>query len=205
MIGRLKGVIDLYGDDFVIVDVQGVGYVVFCSSRTLQALPPVGEAATLWIETQVREDAIRLFGFRSEAEMSWFRLLQSVQGVGAKVALAIQSTLDPGTLATAIATGDKAQVARAPGVGPKLALRICVELKDKVPAFGMVDPALVQLSGAIEAKALPRPVSDSISALTNLGYPQAQAQSAIAAAMKALGDGADTGQLIRQGLKELAR
>jgi holliday junction DNA helicase RuvA len=205
MIGRLKGIIDFYGEDFVIVDVQGVGYVVFCSSRTLQALPVVGEAAMLWIETQVREDAIRLFGFRSEAEQNWFRLLQSVQGVGAKVALAIQSTFDPGALATVIATGDKAQVARANGVGPKLALRICVELKDKAPAFGMVDPALMQLSGAIEAKALARPVSDAISALTNLGYPQAQAQSAIAAAMAALGDGAETGQLIRQGLKELAK
>lgn len=205
MIGRLKGVVDFYGEDFIIVDVHGVGYVVFCSSRTLQALPAVGEATTLWIETQVREDAIRLFGFRSEAEQNWFRLLQSVQGVGAKVALAIQSTLDPGVLATAIATGDKAQVARANGVGPKLAQRICVELKDKAPAFGMVDPALMQLSGAIEAKALPRPVSDAISALTNLGYPQAQAQSAIVAAMAALGDGAETGQLIRQGLKELAK
>jgi len=205
MIGKLRGVLDSYGEDFVIVDVQGVGYVAFCSSRTLQALPPAGEAVTLWIETQVREDAIRLFGFRSEAELSWFRLLQSVQGVGAKVALAIQSTLDPGALATAIATGDKAQVARASGVGPKLAQRICAELKDKAPAFGMVDPALVQLSGAIEAKALPRPVGDAISALTNLGYPQAQAQSAIAAAMKALGEGAETGPLIRQGLKELAK
>ena len=205
MIGKLKGQIDSYGEDFVIVDVHGVGYVVFCSSRTLQALPSVGEAVTVWIETQVREDAIRLFGFRSEAEQNWFRLLQSVQGVGAKVALAIQSTLEPGALATAIATGDKAQVARANGVGPKLAQRICVELKDKAPAFGMVDPALIQLSGAIEAKALPRPVSDAISALTNLGYPQAQAQAAIAAAMTALGDGAETGQLIRQGLKELAK
>lgn len=205
MIGRLKGVLDVYGEDYVIVDVHGVGYVVFCSSRTLQALPVVGEAITLWIETQVREDAIRLFGFRSEAELNWFRLLQTVQGVGAKVALAIQSIFDPGSLATAIATGDKAQIARANGVGPKLAQRICIELKDKAPAFGMVDPALVQLSGAIEAKALPRPVGDAISALTNLGYPQAQAQSAIAAAMAALGDGAETGQLIRQGLKELAK
>ena len=145
MIGKLKGHIDSYGEDFVIVDVHGVGYVVFCSSRTLQALPPVGEAVTVWIETQVREDAIRLFGFRSEAEQNWFRLLQSVQGVGARVALAIQSTLEPGALATAIATGDRAQVARANGVGPKLAQRICVELKDKAPAFGMVDPALMQL------------------------------------------------------------
>ena len=205
MIGRLKGIIDFYGEDFIIVDVQGVGYVVFCSSRTLQALPAVGETTTLWIETQVREDAIRMFGFRTEAEQNWFRLLQSVQGVGAKVALALQTLFDPGALATAIATGDKAQIARANGVGPKLAQRICVELKDKAPAFGSIDPALMQLSGAIEAKAVARPVSDAISALTNLGYPQAQAQAAIAAAITALGDGAETGQLIRQGLKELAK
>lgn len=205
MIGRLKGVIDVYGDDYVIVDVQGVGYVVFCSVSTLQALPPVGEAAALWIETQVREDAIKLFGFRSETEQEWFRLLLTVQGVGAKVALALQSIFNPGDLATAIATGDKAQIARANGVGPKLAQRICVELKDKVPAFGSVDPALVQLSGAIDAKRVPRPVSDAISALINLGYQQAQAQSAISAAMQVLGDSAETGQLIRQGLKELAK
>ena len=114
MIGKLKGLVDSYGDDFVIIDVQGVGYVVHCSSRTLQNLPPVGEAAVLSIETQVREDMIRLFGFRSDAEREWFRMLQSVQGVGAKVALGILSVLDPGSLATAIATSDKASVARSP-------------------------------------------------------------------------------------------
>jgi holliday junction DNA helicase RuvA len=205
MIGKLKGTVDSYGEDFVIVDVHGVGYVVFCSGRTLQALAPPGEAVTLAIETQVREDAIRLFGFRSDVERDWFRILQTVQGVGAKVALAILSTLDPGGLATAIATGDKGQVARAPGVGPKLAQRICAELKDKAPALGMVDPALVQLSGSVAARTAPAPVSDAISALTNLGYPQAQAQAAVAAAVKALGEGAEAGQLIRQGLKELAR
>ena len=140
MIGKLKGIIDAYGDDFVILDVQGVGYVVHCSSRTLQNLPPVGEAASLSIETHVREDMIRLFGFRSDAEREWFKLLQSVQGVGAKVALGILSVLDPGTLATAIATGDKASVARGPGVGPKLAQRIVSELKDKAPAFSAIDP-----------------------------------------------------------------
>lgn len=205
MIGKLKGVIDSYGEDFVILDVHGVGYVVFCSGKTLQALPPPGEATILSIETQVREDAIRLFGFRSDSERDWFRLLQTVQGVGAKVALAILSILNTGELATAIATGDKAMVGRASGVGPKLAQRICAELKDKAPALGMVDPALVHLSGAAEAKALPRPVGDAISALINLGYPQAQAQAAIAAAVKALGENAEAGQLIRQGLKEMAK
>ena len=153
MIGKLRGVIDAYGEDFVVIDVQGVGYLVHCSSRTLQQLPPTGEAATLSIETHVREDMIRLYGFRSDAEREWFRLLQTVQGVGAKVALGILSALDPGALATAIATGDKGSIARGPGVGPKLAARIVAELKDKAPAFAGIDPALVRLSGAVEREA----------------------------------------------------
>jgi Holliday junction DNA helicase RuvA len=135
VIGKLRGVIDSYGEDFVIVDVQGVGYVVHCSTRTLQHLPQAGEATTLSIETHVREDMIRLYGFRSDAEREWFRLLQTVQGVGAKVALGILSVLDPGAIANAIATGDKTAVSRGPGVGPKLAARIVAELKDKAPAF----------------------------------------------------------------------
>ena len=150
MIGKLRGVIDSYGEDFVIVDVSGVGYVVHCSSRTLQHLPSSGEAATLSIETHVREDMIRLFGFRSDQEREWFRLLQTVQGVGAKVALGILSTLEPGALATAIGTGDKGAVSRAPGVGPKLAARIVAELKDKAPAFAGIDPALIRLSDAVD-------------------------------------------------------
>jgi len=204
MIGKLKGVIDSYGEDFVILDVHGVGYVVFCSTRTLQALPPPGEAAVLSIETQVREDAIRLFGFRSDGERDWFRLLQSVQGVGSKVALALLSVLSGGELATAIATNDKAMIGRAPGVGPKLAARIAAELKDKAPAFGSVDPALVKLTGEVEDKKAPQPVRDAISALTNLGYGPPQAAAAVAAALKALGDGAEASALIRRGLKELA-
>ena len=204
MIGKLKGVIDSYGEDFVILDVHGVGYVVFCSTRTLQALPSAGEAAVLAIETQVREDAIRLFGFRSDSERDWFRLLQSVQGVGSKVALALLSVLSTGELATAIATNDKAMIGRAPGVGPKLAARIAAELKDKAPAFGAVDPALIKLTGDIDDKKAPQPVRDAISALANLGYGQPQAAAAIAAAVKALGDGAEAPALIRRGLKELA-
>ena len=149
MIGKLRGLIDSYHDDHVILDVNGVGYVVQCSARTLQNLPRVGEAASLAIETQVREDAIRLFGFNSESERDWFRLLQSVQGVGAKVALAILGVLAPGDLASAIALQDKAMVARAPGVGPKLAARIVAELKDKAPAFGSVDPNVVRLAGEV--------------------------------------------------------
>src|SRR5690348_7930759 len=131
MIGKLKGVIDSYGEDYVIVDVHGVGYLVHCSVRTLQALPPAGEAVTLAIETHVREDQIRLFGFLSDLEREWFRLLQTVQGVGTKVALSILSTLKPADLASAIALRDKAMITRAPGVGPKVAERVVTELKDR--------------------------------------------------------------------------
>lgn len=204
MIGKLKGIIDSYGDDFVILDVNGVGYVVQCSTRTLQKLPQPGEAASLAIETQVREDAIRLFGFTSDAERDWFRLLQTVQGVGAKVALAILSTLSVGELGTAVGTQDKAMIGRAPGVGPKLAQRLVSELKDKAPVFGHVDPAVVRLAGEDEAKGAPKPVQDAISALVNLGYGRPQAAAAIAASVKALGEAAQTSALIRQGLKELA-
>ena len=172
MIGKLKGLIDSYGEDYVVLDVQGVGYLVSCSARTLQALPSPGEAAVLSIETYVREDQIRLFGFRSDIEREWFRLLQTVQGVGAKVALAVLGTLPPAELANAIALRDKAAVARTPGVGPKVAERIVTELKDKVPKFTSLDPAVVQLSGALEENRAPRPVADAVSALVNLGYAQ---------------------------------
>ena len=205
MIGKLKGLIDSYGEDYVILDVGGVGYQVHCSSRTLQALPSPGDAAVLSIETYVREDQIKLFGFRSDTEREWFRLLQTVQGVGAKVALAVLSTLPPSDLANAIALRDKAAVTRTPGVGPKVAERIVTELKDKVPKFTSLDPAVVQLSGALEEKRAPRPVMDAVSALVNLGYGQPQAAAAIAAAARNAGEGADTATLIRQGLKELAR
>lgn len=205
MIGKLKGVIDSYGEDHVILDVHGVGYLVQCSSRTLTALPKAGEAAVLSIETQVREDAIRLFGFRTDAEREWFRLLQTVQGVGSKVALAILSVLDPGGLASAIGTQDKAMVSRAPGVGPKLAARIVAELKDKAPAFGALDPLVVTLAGQMEERTAPKPVADAVSALVNLGYAQAQASAAVAAALRIAGEGAEAPQLIRLGLKEMAK
>jgi len=205
MIGKLKGVIDSYGEDFVIIDVGGVGYAVHCSARTLQALPAPGEPAVLSIETYVREDQLRLFGFLSDAEREWFRLLQTVQGVGARVALSVLGTLKVGDLATAVATRDKATVARSPGVGPKVAERIVTELKDKAPAYVAVDPAVIRLSGAIEEKRAPQPVADAISALVNLGYGQPQAAAAIAAAMKDAGEGADAARLIRLGLKELSK
>ncbi len=201
MIGKLRGVVDSFGEDYVILDVNGVGYVVNCSSRTLQHLPRPGEPATLAIETQVREDAIRLFGFLVESERDWFRLLQSVQGVGAKVALALLSTLSGDALATAVAVQDKAMVARAPGVGPKLAARIVAELKDKAPALGG--------AGSLTAPAEEAPVAsaarDAISALCNLGYGRPQAQAAVNASLAALGPDADASALIRRGLKELTQ
>jgi holliday junction DNA helicase RuvA len=205
MIGKLKGFIDSYGEDFVILDVNGVGYQVHCSSRTLQEMPGVGEAAMFSIETHVREDQIKLFGFVTDLEREWFRLLQTVQGVGAKVALNVLGTLKPADLASAIAMRDKAMVARTPGVGPKVAERIVTELKDKAPAYTNIDPALVQLSGAIDEKRAPRPVADAVSALVNLGYAPPQAAAAIAAASRSAGDGAEVKTLIRLGLKELAK
>ncbi|MBN8998549.1 MAG: Holliday junction branch migration protein RuvA [Rhizobiales bacterium] len=205
MIGKLKGIVDSFGDDYVILDVGGVGYQAHCSARTLQALPRVGEAAQLAIETYVREDLIRLYGFASEAEREWFRLLMTVQGIGAKVALAILGVLKPAELATAIALADKAQIARAPGVGPKVAARVVSELKDKGPAFAGVDPALVALREDLEDRRAPQPVADAVSALTNLGYAQIQASAAVAAAARAAGEGASAETLIRLGLKELAR
>lgn len=205
MIAKLKGIIDSYGEDFIIVDVNGVGYLVHCSARTLQALPAQGEAVTLAIETHVREDQIRLFGFQSDVEREWFRLLQTVQGVGTRVALSILGTLKPADLANAVAMRDKAMVARSPGVGPKVAERIVTELKDKAPAFANVDPAVIRLSGAVEEKRAPQPVSDAVSALVNLGYGQPQAAAAIAAATRHAGENADAASLIRLGLKELGK
>jgi Holliday junction DNA helicase RuvA len=205
MIGRLRGIIDAYGEDHVILDVNGVGYLVHCSARTLQALPAQGEAVTLAVETHVREDQISLYGFLTAAEREWFRLLQTVQGVGAKVALSVLGTLKPADLASAIAMGDKAAIKRAPGVGQKVAERIVTELKDKAPAYTALDPAVIRLSGALEEKRAPQPVRDAVSALVNLGYGQAQAAAAIAAAVRTAGEGAETKQLIRLGLKELAK
>jgi Holliday junction DNA helicase RuvA len=205
MIGKLTGIIDSYGEDFIIVDVNGVGYVVHCSARTLQALPAAGDPVALAIETHVREDQIRLFGFLSDVEREWFRLLQTVQGVGTKVALSILSTLRPADLATAITLRDKAMVARSPGVGPKVAERIVTELKDKAPKYADIDPAVARLAGAVDERKAPQPVADAVSALVNLGYGQPQAAAAIAAASREAGEGAETARLIRLGLKELAK
>ena len=205
MIGKLKGTIDEIGDDHALIDVHGVCYVAFCSSRTLSRLGSPGEAAVLFIETYVREDQFRLFGFLTALEREWFRLLQSVQGVGSKVALAVLSTLTPGELANAIALQDKTAVSRAPGVGPKVAVRIITELKNKAPAFAGDASVNIGLKQELGEGVAPAPVADAVSALTNLGYSREQAANAIAAALKNGGEGADSAKLIRLGLKELSR
>jgi holliday junction DNA helicase RuvA len=205
MIGKLKGVIEEIGEDHVVVDVHGVGYVAFCSMRTLGNLPETGEAVSLFIETYVREDMIRLFGFQTHLERDWFRLLQSVQGVGAKVALAVLSTLTAPDLANAIALRDIAMVSRAPGVGKKVAERIVTELKNKAPAFAGSASGTIGLKQELGEGVAPAPVMDAVSALTNLGYSRDVAANAVAAALKAAGEGADSARLIRLGLKELAR
>ncbi|MBB3595559.1 Holliday junction DNA helicase RuvA [Rhizobium sp. BK529] len=204
MIGKLKGTIDEIGDDYVLVDVHGVCYVAYCSARTLSKLGSVGEACVLFIETYVREDQLKLFGFQTQLEREWFNLLQSVQGVGAKVALAVLSALTPPELANAIALQDKAAVSRAQGVGPKVAVRIVTELKNKAPAFAgeAINIGLKQEIGEGVAAA---PVADAVSALTNLGYSRDQAANAVAAAMKTAGEDADSAKLIRLGLRELSR
>jgi Holliday junction DNA helicase RuvA len=205
MIGKLTGVVDSFGEDFVILDVNGVGYLVTCSAKTLEALPMRGERSTLFIETQIREDQIRLLGFMSEVEREWFRLLLTVQGVGPKVALAVLGTLNVSELASAVALQDKAMIARTPGVGPKVAARIAAELKDRAPGIVGVDMGVIRLQSELGDKIAPRPAADAVSALVNLGYGQMQASAAIASAMREAGDGAETARLIRLGLKELSR
>mgnify|MGYP001033794599 CR=1 FL=1 len=211
MIGKLKGLVDAIGESHCIIDVNGVGYEVQASARTLRNME-IGQPVTLVIDTHVREDAIRLFGFTSEVERSWFRTLQNVQGVGSKVGLAVLGTLSPHDLSNAIALGDWASVEQTPGVGKKLALRIVAELKDKAPALavaGLHVPAAVNGAGkgAREASASGdgHATAEAISALTNLGYNPAQASQAIAIAARDLGAEADTAKLIRRGLRELAR
>jgi Holliday junction DNA helicase RuvA len=204
MIGKLRGKVDAIGESFCIVDVAGVGYEVQLSVRTLRNLK-LGEEIALTIDTHVREDAIRLFGFQSEVERNWFRVLQTIQGVGSKVALAVLGTLGPQDLANAIALQDWAAVEHSPGVGKKLAQRIVSELKDKAPALSI---AGLDVSAASVSRAAPpegNAAAEAISALTNLGYNPGQAAAAIATAAKEVGPDADTAKLIRRGLKELAR
>ncbi|MEO1543709.1 MAG: Holliday junction branch migration protein RuvA [Pseudomonadota bacterium] len=211
MIGKLTGKIDAIGESLLIIDVGGVGYEVQASARALRSLT-VGETASLTIDTHVREDAIKLYGFASEVERSWFRTLQGVQGVGAKVALAILGIMSPQEIANAIAMGNIGAVGQASGVGKKLAQRIVTELKDKVPALsvaGLNAPAAgASGNGKVEAVAAAddgsQAAAEAISALSNLGYQPMQASEAVATAMQEIGDGATTAALIRGGLKALA-
>lgn len=205
MIGKLSGRLDETGEDWAMIDCNGVGYVATCSSRTLRRLPGTGEAAVLVVETVMREDSIRLFGFIDRAERDWFRVLQTVQGVGAKVALAILDTLSPDELTRAVTLGDKAAVGRANGVGPKLALRLVNELKDKVPAAGGAFIVTGPAPTPAKPIAAAGPGAEAVSALVNLGYKPIEASSAIGAALEKLGPDVELSALIRGGLKELAR
>jgi Holliday junction DNA helicase RuvA len=198
MIARLRGLLDSFAADHAVVDVNGVGYLVFASTRTLAALGPVGGEIVLHTVMQVSQDDIRLIGFASGDERDWFRLLTSVQGVGARVALAILSTLPGDDLHRAVASGDHAMIARSPGVGPKLAQRIVHELKDKVGALAL-GPA---------AAAAPAPgsaASDAVSALLNLGFRPAEAAAAVGKAETELGPGATLDALVRTALKKAAK
>lgn len=207
MIGRLKGRVEAIGESHLILDVNGVGYEVQATARALRGLK-TGDEAALTIDTHVREDAIRLYGFQSEVERSWFRTLQTVQGVGAKVALAVLSALSAQELASAIALGNWGAVQQAQGVGKVVAQRIVTELKNKVPAMSFASTGS-SVAGAPPDSGVSAPegnaAMEAVSALTNLGYNPAQATAAVSAAVKDLGLEAETAELIRRGLKELAR
>ncbi|MGC2854466.1 Holliday junction branch migration protein RuvA [Novispirillum sp. DQ9] len=211
MIAKLKGRVDSIGDDWAVIDVGGVGYLIFCASRTLGRLPAAGEAVEVFVETHVREDHIHLYGFLSDAERACFRLLTTVQGVGAKVALAILSVAAPEQLAQAIAAQDKATFARASGVGPKLAQRIVTELKDKAAHLALAAPprmpALAGAASAVAAAAAPAEggaVEDAVSALVNLGYGRAEAFAAVSRAAQGQ-EGAATPALIGAALRDLGQ
>lgn len=203
MIARLSGVLATAGADNAVIDVNGVGYLVSASARTLSAIGPIGSPVILHVETQVREDAIQLFGFVSEDERDWFRLLLTVQGVGGRVALAILSVLPPADIQAAIAMRDTASVARANGVGPKLAARIVNELKDKAGSIALSDGPGVPVF-AVAASAADSAARDALSALANLGFRPAEAGRAVAEAQAELGEGAAFGDLVRVALKKSA-
>jgi len=203
MIAMLSGVLDSVAEDSAIIDVNGVGYLVFCSRRTLADLPRPGGKVRLYVETHVREDHIHLFGFLLSEERSWFRLLTTVQGVGARVALSILSVLPADQLLTAIVAQDKTAINRANGVGPKLAQRIVTELKDKVGGIGLSGPAAIVAGTGTAADAAPN--EEAVSALVNLGFSRTEAFGAVARAGQSLGGAAGVNDLIRGGLKELAQ
>jgi Holliday junction DNA helicase RuvA len=209
MIASLRGLVERADEDGAIVEVGGVGYLVFCSSRTMAALPRAGEAVHLRVETHVREDHIHLYGFATESERTWFRLLTTVQGVGARLALAILSALSPTDLARAIASGDRAAVSRANGVGAKLAARIVTELKDKAGDIELGPKARVGGVGKVNGKGRrdggdeDQRVSDAVSGLVNLGYGRTEAYGAVIEALREMGDDARVEALIRGGLARL--
>jgi len=203
MIGKLKGFIDEIGEDSLILDVGGVGYHIFVSHRLLATFKGQGAPLTLFIETHMREDAIRLFGFATKTEQEWFRLLQQVQGVGAKVALALLGTLSTAEIADALTLADVACLTRAPGVGKKVAERMITELKGK--AASVTATALSHIPFNSDDSPMPTAVADAVSALTNLGYGRSEAAVAVAQALKQSGEDADSAKLIRVGLKLMSR
>jgi Holliday junction DNA helicase RuvA len=202
MIAKLRGRLDSVGEDFAVVDVGGVGYLVFCGARTIAAFPTLGEPVELAIETHVREDHIHLYGFASASDREMFRTLTTVQGVGAKVGLAILSALSAEQIAQAIAAGDQTAFKRASGVGAKLAQRLVVELKDKLGAFPLMAPAAVAAIGSGPAKA-GSVVDDAVSALVNLGYGRMEAFGAVSRAAAASGGSTPLNALIKTSLREL--
>jgi holliday junction DNA helicase RuvA len=205
MIAKLKGQVDSVDTDSAVIDVGGVGYLVSASARTLRDLA-VGGPATMLVETIVREDAIALYGFLDAAERDWFRILTTVQGVGARVALSILSTLSPNEIARAIAAQDRATLSRPAGVGPKLAARLATELKDKAASFGIVPVAAAPANANSPAAAGGGSVNeDAVSALVNLGYKRVEAFGAVARVTQRLGAEAKLDAVIRAGLQELAR
>ncbi len=206
MIGKLSGIIDSFGPDYILLDVSGVGYLVHTSPRTLQQSGQKGDAVSLLIDTHVREDAINLYGFKDAPEQQWFRLLTSVQGVGARVGMAILGACPPERLGFAIISGDKAAIQAADGVGPKLALRIVTELKDKAGKIDLQMPAKLEGKGAapVPPAALPSLENDAVSALVNLGYAKADAFQAVLAAKQKANDNAALSDVIRLALKELS-
>ncbi|HEX2151626.1 MAG TPA: Holliday junction branch migration protein RuvA [Stellaceae bacterium] len=205
MIAKLSGTLDSIGPDGAVIDVGGVGYLAFCSTRTLGRLPPVGGAVRLLVETHVREDHIHLYGFVDAAERDWFRLLTTVQGVGARLALAVLSAIAPEALTLAIAAQDRAALARADGVGPRLAARIVNELRDKVGPIGVAAPSHAALPPGAPAGAANGAIADAVSALENLSVGRAEAYGAVTAAARRLGDGAAVEALITAGLQELGQ
>lgn len=211
MIASLNGVIGSVDEDGAIIDVGGVGYLVFASARTLAAIPAAGAVARLLIETHVREDHIHLYGFADAMERDWFRLLTTVQGVGARVALAILSALSPDDLARAIIAQDKAAITQADGVGPKLATRILTELEDRAGGYGAALGGALGIAVSIAPGAkvgtagmAPSPEGDALSALVNLGYGRGEALGAIVGAARRIGPDASAEALIKAGLQELA-